>query len=297
MRFPNVKTGKMQWFTVGYLPIIPAKSKDPAEAARLRLVRDRVLQRCMAVLLDAFIPVSEHGVVFDIPGVGPMLAVPRVILYAANQPEERHLLGLKLYGCAFPCSHCMVDSAHAGGPRAGESPHEVIDMLDLHLEAAKLSEEGGNAARLAQISDEAFVLPIVPALAAVHGLGTGRCSLYAIFGFDLLHVRVLVALCMEGLGTGGRVVLLVAPLLFVGLWGLGEPLGTAACPRESMLTCLRLLFVLWPESLTPSVGVPSGHETGSAHELCGQDDGIADKAVQGGAGAVRHGEKHHRCYQ
>lgn len=70
-------------------------------------------------------------------------------------------------------------------------------MIDLHLEALVLRERGGDAAWLKHIADEASVLLIVPALAAVHGLGTGRCSLQAIFGFNLLngHVRARKLFC------------------------------------------------------------------------------------------------------
>lgn len=188
-RFPNVVTGKTQWMTVGYLPVIDAETDDLAERERLRLLRDRVLQRCLAVLLHDLITASEHGAVFDLPKFGPVLAVPRITLYAADQPEERHLLGLMLSGCAFPCSHCMDGKAHAGSPHAAASPRPVVDMIDLHLEAADLWQRPGSGPRIARIAAEAPVLPIVPALAAVHGLGTGSMSLYSIFGFDLLHVR------------------------------------------------------------------------------------------------------------
>lgn len=190
-RFPNVVTGKTQWITVGYLPVIDAETDDLAERERLRLLRDRVLQRCLAVLLHDLITASEHGAVFDLPKFGPVLAVPRITLYAADQPEERHLLGLMLSGCAFPCSHCMVGKAHAGSPHAAASPRPVVDMIDLHLEAADLWQRPGSGPRIARIAAEASVLPIVPALAAVHVLGTGSMSLYSIFGFDLLHVMKL----------------------------------------------------------------------------------------------------------
>lgn len=147
MHFPDVVTGNTQWLTVGYLPVIEAESDDKAEKARMRLLRDRVLQRCMAVLLHDFIEASEHGVVMDIPGHGPMLAVPRITLYAADQPEERHLLGLMLYGCGHPCSHCMVNGDNVGCEGAHSRRRSVVDMLDLHLEAAKHFELGDGEAR------------------------------------------------------------------------------------------------------------------------------------------------------
>lgn len=188
VRFPNVVTGKVQWLTIGYLAVIEAVSDDAAEVARMRLLRVRVLQRCIAVLLHDFFVASEHGVVMDVPRFGPMLAVPRITLYAADQPEERHLLGLMLSGCGHPCSHCMVSGSSAGCEDADTPRRHVIDMLDLHLEAATLHERGICAGRIEQIRALTSVLPIVPALGAEYGLGTGSCALYDIFGFDLLHV-------------------------------------------------------------------------------------------------------------
>ena len=91
----------MQWLTVGYIPYIKAKSEDAEEIHRVRLLRDEVLQRCLAVLLDGVINASAEGQVWNLPRVGPILAVPRIVLYAADQPEERHILGLKLSGCTF----------------------------------------------------------------------------------------------------------------------------------------------------------------------------------------------------
>lgn len=60
------------------------------------LLRDRVLQRCVGVQLHNFITFSEYGLLMSVPGVRPMMAVPRIILHTAYQPEERHLLGRML---------------------------------------------------------------------------------------------------------------------------------------------------------------------------------------------------------
>jgi len=195
VRFPNIVTGKVQWLTVGYIPFIKADSEDADEIHRVRMLRDEVLQRCLAVLLDGVVTASAEGKVWDLPHIGPVLAVPRIILYAADQPEERHLLGLKLSGCKFQCSHCMVGKAEAGCADSHSCRREVLDNVELQLHAAKHRENGASRAFLEQFAAETSIVAIVPALAAVHGLGTGSLALYDIFGFDMLHVRFLLTGC------------------------------------------------------------------------------------------------------
>lgn len=67
----------------------------------------------------------------------------------------------------------------------------MLDNVEAQLLSANLFKSGGSAARLEQLSASTSIVPIVPLLAAVHGLGTGSLALYDIFGFDLLHVCVL----------------------------------------------------------------------------------------------------------
>ncbi|OSX80803.1 hypothetical protein BU14_0032s0061 [Porphyra umbilicalis] len=191
VRFPNIVTGKVEWVIVGFIPIIKPDSDDGAEKERVRMLRDEVLQRCLAVLLDSFIAASETGVLWDLPGVGPVWVVPRVVLYAADQPEERHLLGLKLAGCKFQCSHCLVHKDEAGCPHDAKPARDVVDTIESQLSSAALFKGGCSPAVLEQISEDSSIVPIVPLLAAVHGLGTGSFALYDIFGFDLLHVMKL----------------------------------------------------------------------------------------------------------
>lgn len=62
----------------------------------------------------------------------------------------------------------------------------------MQLEAAAMFEQGGCARRLEHLTAGASIVPIVPSLAAVHGLGTGGYNLYLIFGFDHLHVRSIL---------------------------------------------------------------------------------------------------------
>jgi len=177
---------------VGFIPIIKPQNQGDDEKARVCMVRDEVLQRCLAVLFHEFIAASETEVLWDLPGEGPVWVVPRIVLYAADQPEERHLLGLKLRGFKYQCSHCMLEKSQSGYPHQDPPRQEVLDNVEAQLLSAKLFKSGSSAARLEQLSASTSIVPIVPLMAALHGLGTGSLALYHIFGFDLLHVRVLV---------------------------------------------------------------------------------------------------------
>jgi len=99
VRFPDIVTGNMDWMLAGFISIIKPKDPGDAEKVRVRMLRNEVLQRCLAVLLYDIIAARETGVLWCLPGKGPVWVVPRVVLYSADQPEERHLLGLKLSGC------------------------------------------------------------------------------------------------------------------------------------------------------------------------------------------------------
>jgi len=205
-------TGKVQWLTVGYIPFIKAQSEDKDEVARVRMLRDEILQRCLAVLLDQVITDSAEGALWRLPGEGPILAVPRIVLYAADQPEERHILGLKLSGCTYQCSHCMVKKAVAGCAGADAHRREVLDNVELQLQAAALFKGGCGRAKLEKLSEHTSIVRIVPLLAAVHGLGTGSLGLYDFFGFDMLHVRcsLHVVVCVR-LSTAAMLFLLASP--------------------------------------------------------------------------------------
>jgi len=163
------------------------------EKERLRLLRNELLQRCMAVLLDQFAELSETGKTVNIPGRGTYLVIPRITLYAADMPEERHLQGLKIGLCHRPCSLCMIRKEECGEPRPNNEPAQdlrcVTETLTVQLEAASLYDASTGARRQQQISDDFSATHNVPALGAVHGLSTGCKNLYRIFGFDSLHVR------------------------------------------------------------------------------------------------------------
>jgi len=188
IRFPNIITGKVQWLTIGYIPIIKSDSEDAAKKARVRVLKDAVFQWCLAVLMHRFVPTSQYGEPMTVPGHDePVLAVLLVVLYATGQPEERRVLGFKLSGCKRPCSQCQVfkNEAACRGPKA--CVRDVLEHVNLQLDDAEALEENAGTASMAQIEGDSSIVPIVPALAAVHGLATGPRCLHQIFGFDLIH--------------------------------------------------------------------------------------------------------------
>lgn len=187
-----MKEGTSEWVTVVYLPFLrPRHGAAAKEKKLLRMRRDAVLQRCMALLLDRLTYASKHGDKITIATLGIYTAFPRVTLYASDLPEKRHLQGLRLNMCEKPFSLCLVGKEECGLPRTGmaRGARDVTENLEIQLEAACLFDEGTGEKRLDQISRDYSALPFVPALGAIDGLGTGSKSLYNIFGFDLLHVR------------------------------------------------------------------------------------------------------------
>jgi len=166
------------------------KSATDAEKAKVRMLRDELLQRCLAVVIDELITASEVGIKMTLKEHGVVWAVPRVILYACDQPEERHLLGMKLSGSYFPCSLCMEFKSHVAVPSLGACKRDVLATLEDQMEATELAEKGERPCRIQQLAMQSSITPVVPVLGAVHGLGTGTLSLFRIFGFDRLHVRL-----------------------------------------------------------------------------------------------------------
>lgn len=197
------------------------------EKERLRLLRDELLQRFMAVLLDQFSELRETGKMVNIPGRGTYLVIPRITLYAADVLEERHLQGLKIGLCHRPCSLCMIRKEECGEPRPDNEPAPdlrcVTEMLKVQLEAASLYDANKGAGRRHQISDHFSATHSVPALGAVHGLSTGCKNLYRLFGFDSLHVRCCVT----------RDIHLLCAHVETECWLVHVVLKAAAFPRNS----------------------------------------------------------------
>lgn len=198
IRFLNVTGGKSGWLTVGYIPCLPHRNASTKTAKeKMRTIRDRLLQRCLADLLNDLVTASETGVSCNLAEHGRVLVVPRVVLYASDQPEEHHVLGLPGNRCAYPCSPCMTTPAKMGSRRSQCAPRCALCNLELQMEGTLLVDSGGSRQRLAQIAQQRSALPFLPVLGAMHGLGTGQMALYQVFGFDLLHVRSLPSLCPD----------------------------------------------------------------------------------------------------
>lgn len=196
MRCSNMRSGKSNWLTVGYIPWIrPRNAASTADGKLLRVVRETLLQRCLAVLLDDQIEASDTGINVTLAEHGTLLTVPRIVLYACDQSEERHVLGMQGNRCCFPCSICMTTSKRLETPRSLAERRDVLGNLEVQLEGTLLREKTEGAARLAQIARHSSALPFLPVLGSVHGLGTGELALFMIFGFDMLHVSLHFSTC------------------------------------------------------------------------------------------------------
>lgn len=190
--FVNILDGGGTWETVAYLPHIPKVVGNGRNARSRRAVADarsELVQRCYAVIFRRAFSASEHGVRVDLPGRGRVLLVPRVLALVVDQVEERSILGLMGSQCAYNCTHCMaqrnlscVQAADAARPRP------VISTLEAQLEAAQARLDDGRPRTRVALGRAMSALPFVPALGAMHGLGTGRASLYRIVSFGTLHV-------------------------------------------------------------------------------------------------------------
>lgn len=196
-RFPNVITGVSQWVTVGYLPHLkPRHAHTRNEDDKLRVVRNQLQQRCLAVLLDRFITASRDGEHVTLKEHGTWTVFPRICLYVADLPEERHILGLMLGRCHRLCSHCLAEQGDLGAAQLGACSRSVAAALAVQLEAALLFDKHTGTGSIKQIGAMHSATPFVPILAAVHGLGTGTMALYKIISFDSLHVRLHLSLCV-----------------------------------------------------------------------------------------------------
>lgn len=134
IRFPNVLSGKSNWLTIGYIPLVrPKHAVKTKEKARLCQGRDSLTQRCLAGMLDGLIEASKDGVAVNPQQHGPMMAFPRVVLYAADQPEEFHVLGLQGNRCGFPCSECSTTKNRPRARTAVAGCRDVLDILTLQL--------------------------------------------------------------------------------------------------------------------------------------------------------------------
>lgn len=171
-------------------PRLPPPPHHPAQHGR-HAVRNQVQQRCLAVLLDRFIDASRDGEAVVLREHGACTVFPRVCLYVADLPEERHVLGLMLNRCMRLCSYCLATKDEIGSPGLHIQERSVATTLAVQMEAARLFAKKPGSARLLQIAASHSATPFVPILGAVHGLGTGTMALFKIMSFDNLHVRLM----------------------------------------------------------------------------------------------------------
>jgi len=186
----NAVAGGGQWVTIGCVQHVPKPMKR-TKAAKLANsdIRNDLFQRCLAVTIRTFVRASETGVTAPVAGRGMVFLVPRVVGIVVDQIEERGILGLMGNQCNFFCSPCMEDKRVGGAlMRVRAVDRDVISTLDAQLESAVVRAEDPRPSRRRLLGEQHSALPFVPALGAVHGLGTGGTSLYRIVSFDVLHV-------------------------------------------------------------------------------------------------------------
>lgn len=192
VQFVYVRDGGGVWVTVGYILHVPKVVGDGKNARARRAISDArndLVQSCMAVAFDSFMRASQHGVVEDVPAVGRVFFVPRVVGLAMDQVEERGLLGLMGSASMFNCSHCLTrrhESCDIDVHAAGSRP--VVTTLQAQLEVAEARQQSGRPRTRVELASTMSALPFVPFLGAIHGLGTGDVNLYRIVSFDTLHV-------------------------------------------------------------------------------------------------------------
>lgn len=221
--FSNVRDNGGTWETVAHLPHIP-KVVGNGRNARARLAvsdgRNDLLQRSIALALRGMVVASEHGVEVSLPTVGNVFLVPRLLALVVDQVEERSLLALMGSQCTFNCTHCLTERDVACVAAGGMAPpRPVVSTLEAQLAAATARLGDGRPRTRVALGRATSALPFAPVLGALHGLGTGRESLYRIVSFDVLHVwklgvlrllaqrlpAMLAAVCPDGQAVLGTV--------------------------------------------------------------------------------------------
>lgn len=251
-RFPNIETGLTQWVTVGYLPFLkPRHAMTRTEENKLRVQRNQLQQRCLAVLMDRFIEASRDGEAVVLRQHGLFTVFPRVCLYVADLPEERHVLGLMLNRCMRMCSFCLATKDEVGSPDLCIEARSVASTLAVQMEAALLFDAASSPGRVSQIAAMLSATPFVPILGAVYGLGTGSMALFDAMCFDNLHVLKLGLLC----SLGHKIPDLLAVLCHGGLARYGTVGNTLVEANERVLLLGRLCKAIKdpPGSLVPSL--------------------------------------------
>jgi len=186
------------WTTVGYIMHIP-KAVERTAGARLATsdARNDLFQCCIAVSTRSLARSRETGMPAAVGGHGDVRIVPRVVGLVVDQVEERCFYALMGNRCRFFCTPFIEYQRVSGamhGIRAVD--RDVIATLDAQLAAALVRVDDPRPSRRRALVEVHSALAFVPALDAIHGLGTGASNLYRVVSFDLLHVWTLGILRM-----------------------------------------------------------------------------------------------------
>lgn len=188
VRLVNDVTGKSGWFTVAYVPVVRTE-KESSAAERGRLRRCGILQRVLYLAFRSAIAASHTGVLLRV-GDRIITAFIRLLMYIADQPEERAVLGLKSGKCAFPCSACMVSVSAMVDERAlRASERAVVSTLEREHQGFTLRRDRRNRTLRLALEAVDSTTSVVPALASMAGLSTPPYLLFKMVSFDILHVR------------------------------------------------------------------------------------------------------------
>lgn len=178
--------------TIAYVPLMTME-KGSAGAERSRIRRMEILQRVLYLALRSTISASHNGVQVSPGARGPLLALPRIILYICDQPEERQVLCFKPRMCRRPCTLWDVLVSDLSTAAALDAKERCpVSVVERQLEAYELCKDGRDKRRRLHIEKEWSISSQPPALGAMAGLCTPPFLLCKIAAIDVLHVRVPV---------------------------------------------------------------------------------------------------------
>jgi len=86
-------SGEVEWEPVAYIPVA-RKQKEPSADFPARERRSAIFQRALFLAFRTTISASHQGTLHK-QGGDTLVALPRILLYLADQPEEKSVLCLK----------------------------------------------------------------------------------------------------------------------------------------------------------------------------------------------------------
>jgi len=168
------------------------KQKEPSADCRARERRSTIFQRALFLAFRTTISSSHQGVLHK-QGGNTCVEFPRVLLYLADQPEDKSVLCLKGGYTPFPCSSCMVKVDEAGAHEAlTAADRDALLTVEHQLESAGHRRYQREVLRRADLEAADSAHCRVPVLAVMAGLSTAPYQLYKTIGFDALHVRAII---------------------------------------------------------------------------------------------------------